>query len=194
MRVIILTADPGKPNDQIQDARPEKAAGVGKKQRAEQQRPSNAIELRPITGVAVAAWRRAAEPSQARAHFAIDERRSLRTGLAHGRGNERTGKRPRQAGCRVKRAASEAEAKQRRIIAAALLRAISDAGGTNETAALWLGVSNRTVFGWVHAEQPVKLETLLACPQLGKRFRRFLCSEEHHHTGPFIAKKRRGSK
>lgn len=89
----------------------------------------------------------------------------------------------------MSRSASEDELKQRRIIAAALLRAISDAGATNEKAALWLGLSDRAMFGWVHAEQPVKLEKILACSQLGKRFRRSLCTEEHLEPAPYIAKK-----
>lgn len=82
----------------------------------------------------------------------------------------------------MRRPPTEAELRQRRAIAKALLRAISDAGASNEKAATWLGLSDRALFGWVHAEQPIKAETVFACPQLGKRFRKLLCTEKHDES------------
>lgn len=58
----------------------------------------------------------------------------------------------------------------RRLIAAALLRAISVQGATNSQAARWLKVSPRTLFAWAHCETSINVETVLACPQLAHVF------------------------
>ena len=80
--------------------------------------------------------------------------------------------------------------KVRKIIAVAFLRSISEQGSTNAGAARWLGVSERTVYAWVHCQRPVDVEVVLACPQLAKAFRRALCTHDHN-PAPYVARKRR---
>jgi hypothetical protein len=86
--------------------------------------------------------------------------------------------------------------KQRQLIAAALLRAISVQGATNTQAAKWLGISPRTMFGWVHCDHPISVEKVLACRQIHDAFRAALCTYEHSHGASpgYVLKKRRGSK
>lgn len=95
----------------------------------------------------------------------------------------------------MRRPATAAELRERRAAAAALLRAISVKGGTNEAAARWMDISDGTLAGWVSAKHRMNFEVVFACPQLGKLFRRFLCSEKHHDSLPgHVASERRGSK
>lgn len=78
--------------------------------------------------------------------------------------------------------------KQRQIVAAALLRAVSVQGATNSAAARWLKISPRTMYAWTHCETPILVEIVLACPQLHDAFREALCVHEHE-SAPYIAKK-----
>ncbi len=82
--------------------------------------------------------------------------------------------------------------KQRQLIAAALLRSISVQGGTNAKAAKWLGISERTLFGWVHCIHAIAVERVLASTRLGDEFRRALCVHQHDPV-PYVAR-RRGAK
>lgn len=72
-----------------------------------------------------------------------------------------------------------ARTKERKIIAVALLRAITAAKATNAEAARWLGISTRTMHAWTHLETAISVEIILACPQLRERFREALCIHEH---------------
>ena|SRR6188768_601722 len=82
--------------------------------------------------------------------------------------------------------------KHRRLIADALLRSISVQQATNAKAAKWLGISERTLFAWLHCETAASVERVLACTRLGDEFRRELCVHEHEPL-PYVAR-RRGAK
>lgn len=83
----------------------------------------------------------------------------------------------------------DAVSKQRQLIAVALLRSISVQGATNAQAARWLGISERTMFAWVHGVRPISVEKVLACAQLANAFRTELCVHEHE---PIVYIPRRG--
>lgn len=97
---------------------------------------------------------------------------------------------------RTRKIATRASAhvlKVRAELSAALLRASSVHGLSQEGAARDIGVDARTIRRWVHREVSMDVELVAAAPIVGKTFRRMWCSEAHE-SSPYVARKRRSSR
>lgn len=70
-------------------------------------------------------------------------------------------------------------------------RVVKEAHGTVSAASRWMGMPERTLRRRI-AKKDIPFAIVLATPQLGERFRRALCTEEHkeHAPEPYIARKR----
>lgn len=84
--------------------------------------------------------------------------------------------------------------RERQLIAASLLRAISSVGWTEEEAAERIGLKPRALSAWVNAEVAVRTEVVFACPVLGDAFRTALCSHQHESLVTLVRRLRKPRK
>lgn len=86
-------------------------------------------------------------------------------------------------------AVSPALKRARHLIAASLVQAMRAIGASQNVVARWTNKSARTVRNWVHEQNPINVEAVLASPKLGELFRRALCTHEHAPVG-YVARRR----
>lgn len=87
---------------------------------------------------------------------------------------------------------SAAKKKARQLLATAFLRAVTEAGSSQERAARTIGVAKRTVGAWARCERSITVEDVLAAPRIGPAFRVALCAHNHdsEEFAPYLAKRK----
>lgn len=97
-------------------------------------------------------------------------------------------------------AVSPALKRARQLIAASLVQAMRELDASQGAVARWTKKSARTVRNWVHEQNPINVEAVLASSKLGERFRRALCTHDHDeparvaHDAPYLLRARKGAK